>query len=65
MGTYWAKALAAMPNLYFDLKKILVSVNSIVLYYEGHRGPSAEWFEFGPDGKVVRAAGHYEVGVFD
>ena len=64
VGAYWAKALAGLPDLHFTLKNILVSVNSIVLYYEGHRGPSAEWFEFGADGLVVRAAGHYVVGVF-
>lgn len=65
VGAYWAKALAGMPGLHFDLKQILVGVNTVVLYYEGHRGPSAEWFEFGPDGLVTRAAGHYLPGIFD
>ena len=62
VGAYWAKALDELPNLHFVMKDILVGMDSIVLYYEGHRGPSAEWFEFGPEGKVIRAAGHYRFG---
>lgn len=65
VGAYWAKALEGLPDLRFELTNVLVGVNSIVLCYDGHRGPSAEWFEFGADGKVIRAAGHYVVGAFD
>ena len=58
---YWAKALAMIPDLHFELISTLVGVNSITLYYKGARDRlSAEVFHFGPDGKVVEAFAHYE-----
>jgi len=60
VGAYWAKALEAIPNLHFDLQNVLVGVNSITLYYNGHRGLSAEVLYFGSDGKVAKAVAHYE-----
>jgi len=59
IGDYWTKALQLAPNLHFDLVATLVGVNSITLYYNGVRGPSAEVFHFNQDGKVTRAFAHY------
>ncbi len=59
--SYWAKALQLNPALRFELVSTLVGVNSITLYYKGHRGVSAEVFHFGSDQKIVRAYAHYEV----
>ncbi len=59
VGTYWAKALRLNSNLHFELVTTLVGVNSITLYYNGVRGPSAEVFHFNEDGKVTRAYAHY------
>lgn len=59
---YWLKALDLLPNLHFELLSVLVGVNSITLYYNGARGPSAEVFHFNPDGKVARAYAHYFIG---
>lgn len=59
VGSYWAKALQLVPNLHFELVTTLVGVNSITLYYNGVRGPSAEVFHFNQDGKVTRAYAHY------
>ena len=56
---YWAKALELNPSLHFELVTTLVGVDSVTLYYQGHRGLSAECFHFGPDGKVVRAFAYY------
>lgn len=61
--TYWAKALALIPDLHFDLITTFVGVNSITLYYKGTRGLSAEVFHFGPDQKVIRAYAHYALCV--
>jgi hypothetical protein len=61
VGAYWAKALARMPNLHFELVTTLVGAHSITLYYKGHRGMSAEVFIFGLDKKVVEAFAHYAV----
>jgi hypothetical protein len=59
VGAYWAKALALIPDLRFELITTLIGVNSITLYYRGARGLAAEVFHFGPDRKVVRAFAHY------
>lgn len=59
VGAYWAKALALIPDLRFELVTTLIGVNSITLYYNGTRGLSAEVFHFGPDKKVLRAYAHY------
>jgi len=59
VGAYWAKALQLFPDLHFELVATLVGVNSITLYYNGVRGPSAEVFHFNPEGKVSRAYAHY------
>lgn len=60
VGAYWAKALALIPDLCFELISTLVGVDSIVLNYQGARGRlAAEVFHFGPDGRVVRAYAHY------
>ena len=59
VGAYWAKALQLIPDLRFELLTTLIGVNSITLYYRGHRGMSAEVFHFGRDRKVVRAYAHY------
>ena len=59
VGAYWAKALALIPELRFDLITTLIGVNSITLYYRGTRGLAAEVFPFGPDRKVISAYAHY------
>ena len=58
--SYWAKALARHPALEFELLHVLAGAASITIVYRGHRGLSAEVFWFGADGKVERAAAHYE-----
>jgi len=61
VGAYWAKALAMLPDLHFELISTLVGVNSITLYYKGARDRlAAEVFHFGQGGKVVEAFAHYE-----
>jgi len=57
--SYWAKALELIPHLHFELLATLIGVNSIALYYHGHRGAAAEVFHFNQDGKVTRAYAHY------
>ena len=59
VGDYWTKALQLRPDLHFELISTLTGVDSITLYYRGHRGLSAECFHFDPDHKVVKAYAHY------
>ena len=59
VGAYWAKALAANPELHFELITVLRGVRSMVLYYRGVRGLSAEVFEFEEGGLVRRSFANY------
>jgi len=64
VGAYWARALTppaltVAPRLRFELIGILTGVDSVALHYRSRRGPAVEVFEFGPSGKVIRAAAHY------
>lgn len=62
VGAYWRKALELNPGLRFELITVLRGVRSIVLYYRGVRGLSAEVFEFEDDhgGLVRRSFANYE-----
>ena len=61
VGAYWQRALAAMPDLHFELIEALYSVESVCIYYRRPRPGqrAAEWFWFGADGKVKQAMAHY------
>ena len=61
VGAYWAKALRLMPDLHFELVTVLNGVDSVTLYYRGHRGMSAEVLHFSARGKVRAAYAHYAV----
>lgn len=56
---YWAKALASLPQLRFELVGALAGVGSVTVCYHGHRGLAAEVFQFGAGGKVSKASAHY------
>lgn len=56
---YWQRALAVYPRLHFTLTQVLCGADSVVICYEGVRGPAAEVFFFDVAGLVVRAAAHY------
>ena len=62
VGAYWAKALQKVPNLRFELVTVLAGVDSVTVYYKGHRGLSAEVLHFGASGKVQAAFAHYAGG---
>lgn len=59
VGAYWAKALAAFPDLHFDHVATFLGVNSITLHFKWEGGPAAEVFLFDPDRKVFRAYAHH------
>ncbi|MBU3625532.1 nuclear transport factor 2 family protein [Polynucleobacter sp. JS-Safj-400b-B2] len=60
VGQYWATALAKYPGLYFDLRQVLIGVQSVVIYYQGISGMAAETFIFNQEGKVMKSIAHYE-----
>ena len=59
VAAYWAKALGRMPGLHFELHCTLVGTDSLVIYYKGAKGMAAEFFSFGPNGKVMKSCAHY------
>ena len=61
VGAYWAKALAQSPTLTFDLREVFVGSESVVIYYRNvtRYQMAAEFFVFGPDGKVAKSMAHY------
>jgi hypothetical protein len=48
-----------IPNLRFELLAALAGVNSITVYYQGHRGLAAEVLHLSASGKVKEAFAHY------
>ncbi len=59
IGAYWKKALAATPELRFELIETFVGADCVVLQYLGARGPAAEAFFFDEERRVARAAASY------
>lgn len=59
VAAYWAKALARLPALHFDVHSVLVGAESLVIYYKGVSGMVAEVFCFDSSGKVNKSAAHY------
>jgi hypothetical protein len=61
LRVYFAKGLAAYPDLKFEPLGVLAGVNSLVVYYESvGRRLSAEFMELDRDGKVCRVDAHYQ-----
>ncbi|HET9958796.1 MAG TPA: nuclear transport factor 2 family protein [Polyangiaceae bacterium] len=59
LRAYWSKALASLPELRFTLVDVLAGVNTVTLYYRGHRGTVAETFHFDEAGRVRAANACY------
>jgi hypothetical protein len=61
VAAYWAKALERIPNLHFEKLGVFTGARSVAIHYRNQAGKQAiEVFELGPDGRVVRAAAHYD-----
>jgi len=60
LRNYFKKGLDAFPNLQFELLDVMFGLSSIVLVYLNQRGTkTAEFMEFGQDGKIVRVVANY------
>ena len=60
IGEYWGTALAKYPELHFELRQVLIGVQSVVIYYQGIKGMAAETFVFNQEGEVMKSIAHYE-----
>lgn len=59
---YFQRGLQAYPGLRFELKDVLVGVNSVVLYYVNQKGTcTAEHMKLSDEGKVTSVAAHYSL----
>ena len=58
--TYWAKALALIPNLHFELIDTYVSPDSIVVFYQNERGARiCEYLRLNAEGKIVQGSANH------
>jgi len=62
ISAYWSAALARIPDLQFELVDVLVGVDSVTIYYRGHRGLVAETLFFDGTGLVKMATACYSAG---
>ncbi len=61
IAAYWQKAMTLIPGLHFELLGVFTGARSVALHYRNHQNKLAvEVFELGTDGKVTRAAAHYD-----
>src|SRR3990167_4762321 len=59
VAAYWKRALELLPTLRFELIRVYVGSDSLIIHYNGARGPAAEVFFFDQAGLVTRAAANY------
>jgi ketosteroid isomerase-like protein len=57
LEAYWSRALAAQPDLHFDVLEVFVGHEMLVILYANHkRVRAAETLRFAPDGLVIEAS---------
>jgi ketosteroid isomerase-like protein len=60
LRAYWARGLAAYPDLHFELDTVFHGHDSVVLGYRNHRGQRcAECIRIGDDGRAMQGVAHY------
>jgi hypothetical protein len=61
VGAYWRRALERFPELRFEVLGVYVGIGSVVVHYRAVAGLLAcEVLFFDGQGKVVKAAAHYD-----
>lgn len=60
LKAYWSEALKRAPNLYFELARVFISSDALVISYTNHRDQSVtECFIFNADGEVTTSVAAY------
>lgn len=63
LRSYFEKALAAYPDLKFDLIQVLTGVDSVTVYYRSVKGMvAAEVMVLNSKGEIVKVIAHYNAG---
>jgi ketosteroid isomerase-like protein len=57
---FWAKALEHVPNLRFDLIDLLISPDSVAVFYQNERGRKVcEYLRLDAQGKITQGSANY------
>jgi ketosteroid isomerase-like protein len=60
LRNYFKRGLEVYPNLQFELLDVMYGLSSVVLCYTNQKGTkTAEFMEFGNDGKIKRVVANY------
>lgn len=60
LRAYFRRGLEAYPDLRFELLDVMFGLSSVVLCYKNQKGTkTAEFMEFGENGKVIRVVANY------
>lgn len=60
LRNYFKSGLELYPNLHFELTDVMFGLSSIVLCYKNQKGTkTAEFMEFGKNGKITRVIANY------
>jgi ketosteroid isomerase-like protein len=60
LRNYFKCGLEVYPNLHFELLDVMFGLSSIVVCYKNQKGTkTAEFMEFGKEGKVTRVVANY------
>lgn len=60
LRNYFKRGLEVYPNLHFELLDVMFGLSSIVVCYKNQKGTkTAEFMEFGKEGRVTRVVANY------
>ena len=60
LRNYFKRGLEVYPNLHFELLEVMSGLSSVVVCYRNQKGTkTAEFMEFGKNGKIVRVVANY------
>ena len=60
LRSYFKHGLELYPNLHFELLDLMSGLSSIVVCYKNQKGTkTAEFMEFGKNGKIIRVVANY------
>jgi hypothetical protein len=60
LRNYFKRGLELYPNLHFALLDVMCGLTSIVVLYENQKSTrTAEFMEFGKNGKIIRVVANY------
>lgn len=60
LRNYFKRGLEVYPNLHFEITDVMFGLSSLVVCYKNQKGTkTAEFMEFGKNGKITRVIANY------